>query len=65
MTDRYNNDMFEAFDEFKRMEKYYNAYCVVRHWKQHAFVETRMRIRDAVWQMKEGWLERASFTPEE
>lgn len=60
------NDMMETYDVFERMEKYYNSFCVVRHWKQYTmesggFIETRMKVRDAVWQIKEGWLERASF----
>lgn len=60
------NDLFDTLDVFKRMKEYYNKTCVVRHWKQRTiesggWIESRMRVQDAIWQMKEGWLERATY----
>ena len=60
-------DIYETFDIFKQMEKYYGSICVVKHWKQRTmdtgeWVESSMKVGDAVFQMKEHWIERASFT---
>ena len=60
-------DIYETFDIFKQMEKYYGSTCVVKHWKQRTmdtgeWVESSMKVEDAVFQMKEHWIERASFT---
>ena len=63
------NDIHETFDVFRRMEKYYNSWCVVTHWERRTmesgvFLKTRMKVRDAVFQIQEGLLERASFVLE-
>ena len=58
------NDMSETFEVFQRMEKYYDSYCVVKHSVPGGVAESRMKTRDAVWQIKEGWLEDAVFVPE-
>jgi hypothetical protein len=60
------NDSFDTFDIFKKMDEYYNQMCTVWHWKPHSIesgrcIETRMRVKDAIWQMREGWLEIAIY----
>lgn len=61
------NSLEETYEIFKRMEAYYNSKCVVTHWRQRTidkgeFVESTMKVKDAVWGMsKEGFLRKASF----
>ena len=64
------NDLFKTLDVFDKMKKYYNSYCVVTHWvhytmKNGGFVKSRMKVRDAIWQIKAHWLEQATFEIEE
>jgi hypothetical protein len=65
-----SGDIYEEFNDFIKKEKYYNSLCVVTHWKQYTMeaggcVESQMKVREAIWQMQEHWLERATFTPVE
>ena len=60
------NDIYDTYEVFDRMTKYYDQICIVRHWKQYTlesggWIESRMKVKDAIWQMKEGWLERATY----
>jgi hypothetical protein len=60
------NDLYETFELYTKMKKYYEQYCTVTHWKQYTlesggFVTSHMRVRDAIWQMKERWIEKATF----
>ena len=62
-------DLYSTLEIFERMKKYYESYCIVRHWKQltlesGGYVESRTTVKSAIWMMKEGWFERASFTVE-
>ena len=60
------NDLYETLEIFNKMNKYYGQDCTVTHWKQYTlesggFVTSRMKVRDAIWQMKERWIEKATF----
>lgn len=59
-------DEYEEYEIFKKQKEYYEKKCIVRHWKQLTmesgeFVESEMRVCDAIYQIKECWLERATF----
>lgn len=63
-------DLVSTFDIFKRMEAYYKQDCVVTHWKQRTlesgeYVKSYMKVKDAIWLIKEGWLEKATIEIEE
>lgn len=60
-------DLYSTYDIFKAMKDYYSKQCVVRHWIQETiesgkFVESTMSVGSAIWQMKEHYLEQATFT---
>jgi hypothetical protein len=59
-------DLVNTLDIHQKMDEYYKQSCVVRHWKQHTiksgeWVESQMSVKDAIYQIKEGWLEKATF----
>ena len=59
-------DIYRSYEIFKDMKKYYSQQCVVTHWRQRTmesgeFVESTMSVGDAIWQMKEHYIERATF----
>ena len=62
--------LYDSLEIYKEMKEYYKQPCIVTHWKYDGmetgrWVESQMTIFDAVWQMKEGWLNQASFKPVE
>ena len=61
-------DLYSTYDLYKKMDKYYNQQCVVRHWRQKTmesgrWVEDVIKIKDAVFMMKENLIEQASYKP--
>ena len=60
-------DLYSTYRIFKEMKDYYSRQCVVRHWIQETiesgkWVESTMNVGSAIWQMKEHYLEQATFT---
>ena len=60
-------DLYSTYDIFKSMNEYYSKQCTVKHWIQKTlesgvWVESTMSVKDAIFMMKEHYIERATFT---
>lgn len=71
-------DPAATLDIYKKMEEYYNQACTVTFWHKKTvalqpfgirdigeFVQRTMRVRDAIFQIKEGYLEQATIEIDE